>query len=364
MDRQGASLAPRSKRVLAQGRYIASHLGATLYAVAAEDEDDNDSWIAEAGLAGADKIVLLSFAGAGTHAPIPSPERLHAGLRSVCDALSPNLVLLDRNPRGEALARGLAAHLGTSAMLGALAHLIDGDAILEEQSPARDTLRCTSLSREVAPLVATLSTALTPTAKGRDDADVIFFKAPSSPEPLACALSTQAPGQELTGRIALYAGLECAPVLAAFETLAEALRAPLFHSAALARHLGTSASRHSLGAIAEPTLFLACGTGTDDSHLAKLDLTSTLIAFEGHARSPSLRAASFGVLGPLSETVPKLLDAVYSAAAFDTPQAAPVNRTAVLPTNGTVPSSRSVELFSDPEFLLRHLWNENLWTQA
>lgn len=366
MDRRGASLAPRSKRVLAQGRHIASHLGATLYAVAAEAEDDNDSWIAEAGLAGADKIVLLSFSGAGTHSPMPSPERLHSGLRAVCDALSPNLVLLDRNARGAALARGLSEHLGTSAMFGALAHFVDEDVMLEEQSPTRDTVRCTSLGREPAPLVATLSTALAPAAKGRDDADVIFFKAPTSPEPLPSALSDAGLSQELTGHIALYAGLECAPALATFEKLAAAIRAPLFHSAALARHLGASATENTLGAIAEPTIFLACGTGSDASHLSALDLTTTLIAFEEHPRNPSLHAANFGVLGPLSETVPKLLDAVFSAETFGTPRPELKNTKpiGVLPTHGTVPASRAVEIFSDPGSLLRHLWLERIWTQA
>ena len=186
MDRRGVHLSERSKRVLAEGRRIASHLGATLYAVAAENDDDNDAWIGEAGLAGADKIVLLSF-GSANDAPAANEPPFDVGLlaaaiMAVCDALSPNLVLLDNDRLGSAMAPAIASHLAAQLFLGARPSYQDSDdVLLEQRSTDRRSRRSIRIAQSESTIVASLSSAGVQPTHGQDDADVIFFKAPRFP---------------------------------------------------------------------------------------------------------------------------------------------------------------------------------------
>lgn len=371
MDRRGESLAPRSKRVLAQGRRIASHLGATLYAVAAESEDDNDGWIAEAGLAGADKVVLLSFGSryeGGTRASkAREPGLLAAAMMAVCDALSPNLVLFDRDAVGTAIAPALASHLAAQTMLGVQPHFLSGgDVFLEERTPDRRSWRHVSLTKSVAPVMATISTAGVEPARGDDDADVIFFKAPQSPVDLP-ATGIVASSSSLDGRVVVCGGLQSLPVFSQVRELASLLKAPLVVTKALASNTSVDGvdvvdlSAH----IVAPALYLCLGDDGADSHLSAIALGTQIVSLGAEPRNPAVSASRYAVLGPLSETLPALLHAVATHTA--SPPKDQSESKAVLPigapsmADAFTPCPDAVELFSAPGELLDRLHADRLW---
>ncbi len=375
MDRRGASLAPRSKQILAQGRRIASHLGATLYAVASENDDDNDNdtWISEAGLAGADKVVLLSFGtpDEGSQLPGNSHQTSHlaAAMMAVCDALSPNLVLLDCAPRGTAIAPLLAAHLAATVMHGVQAHFLpEGDVLLEERSPNRRTCRNVSLSKSIAPVIATISIAgVTPT-KGQDDADVIFFKAPRSFDTLP---GTDMPTQpevsdpRLDGPIVVCAGIEALPVLTQVRALASVLGAPLVSTQALASQTNTNTSIVDQdGHTIAPRLYICCGDDGEDRHLSAIALGTQIVSLGLSPRNSSVSASRYALLGPLAETLSALLDAISECEPAACLPSHPMQHLALTPVaaNTFRPCPDATELFSDPSELLGRLRDDGLWT--
>ena len=366
MDRRGASLAHRSKQVLAQGRRIASHLGATLYAVAAENGDDNDTWIAEAGISGADKVVLLSFGSrdsrVATENGIGEPGLVAAALMAVCDALSPNLVLMDSDPMSAAVAPSVASHLAGQVMLGVQPRfLVEGDIILEERTSDRRSWRHVSLTKSAAPVIATISTAGIELTLGRDDADVIFFKAPLRPVTLSVPTAISAASDpSLDGSVVVYAGRNALPELPAIRKLATLLHAPLVSTSELARQEGDLISLDQK--LIAPALCICCG---DAENLQAFALGTEIVSLGTDPRSTSIRAARYAVLGALSQTIPALLQAIAthvtespndsSEVAVALPIAAPAL------ADDFTPSPDAVELFSDPSALLVRLQADRLW---
>ena len=376
MDRRGASLAPRSKRVLAQGRRIASHLGATLYAVASENEDDNDTWIAEAGLAGADKVVLLSFGSADTTPELSDtqePGLLAAAMMAVSDALSPHVVLLDNNSLGTTMAPALGNHLAAQVMLGVTSHVLnDGDIILEERTADRRSWRHVSLSKSMAPIIATISTTGVIPTNGRDDADVIFFKAPRSPtllEGATAVVKSMPPMPSLDGDIVVCAGIDALPVLTQVRELAHALNAPLVSTKALAQELDDDSTpiidwdAHRIA----PRLYLCCGDDGADSHLGAISLGTQIISIGSEPRNKAISASRYALLGSLSETLSELLDAVTANASEAEVPALYAQTNAVLPlmapalADAFTPCPDAVELFSDSSTVLARLRADKLW---
>ena len=364
MDRRGASLAQRSKRVLAQGRRIATHLGATLYAVAAENGDDNDTWIAEAGISGADKVVLLSFGSrdsrVATELGIGDPGLVAAALMAVCDALSPNLVLMDNDPMSAAVAPSVASHFAGQVMLDVQPRfLAGGDIILEERTSERRRWRHVSLTKSTAPVIATISTAGVELTRGRDDADVIFFKAPLSPVTLSVPTPTSLESDPaLDGRVVVCAGSKTSPVLPEIRRLATLLNAPLVSTSA---RKGQASDLIDLSQIA-PVLCICCGDTTD---LQAFALGTEIVSLGIDPRSTSIVAARYAVLGPLSETLPALLQAISAHVdkspndASKVPVALPIAAPAL--ADAFTPSPDAVELFSDPSALLVRLQADRLW---
>ncbi|MCP4445751.1 MAG: hypothetical protein GY811_10480 [Myxococcales bacterium] len=379
MNRRGADLTPRSKGVLAHARRIASHLGATLYAIAAENDEDSDTWIAEAGLAGADKVVLLSFEPA-TCGDARAGEQelglLAAAVMAVADALSPNLFLLDDDATGGALAPALAGHLAAHVLEGAESTLTqDGDVILEARTPDRSSRRLLSLTNTEAPIVATPSAAAVSATHGQDDADVIFFKAPRYPVALATTVAPtprgRTPEPALDGPTVVCAGLLALPVLESVRALADLLGAPLVFTKNLAEELaghGEIANGPVVDTTEDsiaPTLYLTCGASGNDGHLGAIALGTKIVSQASCPRNRALRAARYVLLGDVVDTVPAIVRALRAQAQRTSfAEVAQLTRPAVrIPADPTVllPCPDAVELFSEHAPLLECLKRDRLW---
>ena len=178
MDQQEGHLSEHAKLVLGEGRRIASRLGAILYGVTAEPSDSNDTWMSEAGLSGADKLVLLSNIGVGDYG---STLIMAAAMAQLCGSLKPSLVLLAESTDARTIGSALAARLGALFLADATtASDANGSLTLTEANSNRLHARVVAASEVAVPVVATLSVAGLQPAFGNDDADLIFFKASNS----------------------------------------------------------------------------------------------------------------------------------------------------------------------------------------
>jgi hypothetical protein len=107
---------PGALEVLGQARRLSTHLGATLYAMCAMPRApryDEDDLIAQLARRGADKVVIATDEGLppsgdlrwGTHGP---------ALATVCDLLSPSLLLFSEVPAAREVAARAAARMGAA----------------------------------------------------------------------------------------------------------------------------------------------------------------------------------------------------------------------------------------------------------
>ena len=208
--------------------------------------------------------------------------------------------------------------------------------------------------------------------EGRDDADVIFFKAPRSPtllEGATTAAKAVAPLPALDGGIVVCAGIDALPVLSQVRALAHALNAPLVSTKALAGTLGDGSTpvidwdAHRIA----PQLYLCCGDDGADSHLGAISLGTQIIALGSDPRNRAVSASRYAVLGSLSETLSEFLDAAVAPAASEASSPIIPATKAVLPltapalADAFTPCPDAVELFSDSSALLARLRADKLW---
>lgn len=316
MDRRGEKLSEQSTRVLATGRRIATRLGATLYGLAAETDGDNDGWISETGEGGADKVILLSgsFAAEQVRA-----ETLVEGLAAVVTSLRPRLVLLAESASGRQLAARLATQMG-ALLLSDVTVIEKGTAIhFVEWSSSRRKARSIVASEIELPVVATISTANVRQQRGEDDADVIFFKSPTSAQTPPDLLTRTSDLDRFDGAdIVVGAGVGAAHCLPLVDELARALGAVRASTRSLWQ--AGLAEKNTvvdweLQRIA-PRLYIICGASGSASHLSAVASGSKVVTLGRDPLSPAMRAACYGLLGELELTLPTLTqkaDAVVGA---------------------------------------------------
>jgi electron transfer flavoprotein alpha subunit len=307
MDRQAGHLSERSKRVLGEGRRIACQLGATLYGVGAETDEDNEAWIAEAGLGGADKVVLLSgMAGAG-----PTGSRdLALALSELCLTLKPNLVLMGESVNARAVGGALAARMGALFVADATTESHeDGTLTLRERGGTRIRQREIAASEVALPVVATLSAATLSRTQGDDDADLIFFKAAVMVGEVCEVIETNTrPAPLLDAEVVVTAGMGAAEHLPLVDDLAHSLGAARASTRTLWQEgLADEASvvDWSQNRIS-PRLCIICGASGSSSHLAAISGGTAIVALGRDPMSPAFRAADYALIGELASTLPAM----------------------------------------------------------
>lgn len=168
----GGRALPVSLEVLGQGRRLATHLGATLYAVVALPKTpswSNDDLVAQLAAHGADKVVLA------TDEALADGEELrwgtHGGtLSAVCDQLSPSLLLFGLTPAAREVAARAAARMGAAYLARAWIELdAEGQLRLGEGDGAE--ARALDGDLEFA-VVATVPAGRYAIAAGDDEAEV------------------------------------------------------------------------------------------------------------------------------------------------------------------------------------------------
>jgi electron transfer flavoprotein alpha subunit len=167
---QGRAL-PVSLEVLGQGRRLATELGATLYAVVALPRApswSDDDLVTTLAAHGADKVVIA------TDETLDGGEELRwgthgAALATVCDLLSPSLLLFGATPTAREVAARAAARIGAAYLHEAFIEAADGKLALYEG--AGDGARTLEGELEFA-VVATVPAGRYAAALGDEEAEV------------------------------------------------------------------------------------------------------------------------------------------------------------------------------------------------
>lgn len=310
LDRGGDDPSPASRRILGEGRRIASHLGATLYGLAllSDAEAHSDRWITELGRLGADKVVLLTGERFGQ---TPLWESHGPPIASVLDELSPALVLLTSTPAGRELSPRLAAHMRAALVDDAIVERdADSSLLLHEWSPTRQSRRTLCASELAAPTVATLSSARLQEAQGEDDADVLFFDSANLSIPCAILERKEYRPAPATD-VVVTAGVGALHSLRLVDELASALGA----TRAVTRSLHELSPRDGelVVDVAHervcPRLYIACGASGSKEHLGAVGAGTAIVALGDDPRAPLLRAADYALLGDLQELLPGFVEA-------------------------------------------------------
>lgn len=288
--------------MLGEGRRIATHLGATLYGIVISDDTDTQA-IEQVGLGGADKIIPLSVPNATT----PKRHDLAPSLFHFTEILKPNLILCPDSADAKELAPRLAAQMGALFLSDVSVEHAPDEVLLHEWNWDRTKRRTVTTSEFTIPVVATVSTANMETAHGEDDAEVISIDSPTV-EGYDISLREQpASAQHLEeAEIVVTAGLGAAEFLDQVDRLAEALGACRASTQSLWQAgLADKASvvDLSIRRIA-PRLNLICGAAGSPSHLGAIGAGCTIVALGRDPLSPLFRAATYGLLGELAETLP------------------------------------------------------------
>jgi electron transfer flavoprotein alpha subunit len=342
---------PGALQALAEGRRLASALGARLHAfvpmprLPGPRDDSFAEFAADVTVPdmqgpvafqavidtvsrhGADHVVL---------APVPPGPPLWtthgAALVAAYQRLQPLLVLMAASPAGRDLAPRLAAHtqaaflaepmlsLSTSTSLS----VSGGDDVLVSRSVyGPGQARQLTLEELDRPCVITLAAGRLRSAQGDGGAHVTTLERTVETPCWELAGSEPDPGAALdTARVIVTAGagIESARSLDLVRALAEALRGELGATRSLCeRGLVPPALAIDIGARrVAPALYIACAASGSPAHLGAVSPEAVVVAINSDPGAPVFRAARYGMVGAVDDVIPALLTALEA-------------RTAVLP---------------------------------
>ncbi|MBW2731584.1 MAG: hypothetical protein JRH20_04270 [Deltaproteobacteria bacterium] len=292
---------------LSLGREVATHYGASLYAVALCGQAPEIGVMEDKGLVsllsdhGADRVVLV------TNEALAMPA-LHAthgpALLTACEQFPPQLVILPNSAAGRDMGPRLAMELG-GFFVGSTRLVSDVETktnvtefFLRRTLFGRGLHQRLALSGAQRPLVLCLDThGRAPLALGDDEAEVVVLQAPTpSPSPLELDHSRptpQPPGPRLI--IGASAALE-AEDHPGLEQLADLLGGEFMpHADAAAQ-----------GPLPEGTIYLACGASAE-KHMATLAPDTRVLAVNHDEQCPIFRLAEAGLLAEAGSVLRDLL---------------------------------------------------------
>jgi electron transfer flavoprotein alpha subunit len=337
---RSAGCVPGALQALAEGRRLASALGARLHAfvpmpraIGDEARAALDSTLDAAapvmdGPASLQTLIeTLSRHGADHVMLVPVPPgpplwTTHgAALVAVCQRLQPLLVLVAASPAGRDLAPRLAAHTQAAFLAEPMLALADGADVLVSRSVyGPGQARRLTLEELDRPCVITLAAGRHRTAHGDGDARVTTLERAVTAPGWDLLGSEPDPGAALdTARVIVTAGAGIASEhgLALVHALADALGGELGATRSLCeRGMAPAALAIDIGARrVAPALYIACAASGSPAHLGAVSPDAVIVAINSDPEAPVFQAAHYGMIGAVEDVVPALLATLQARAA-------------------------------------------------
>lgn len=286
---------------LNRGRAVATRLGATLYAVvpcAALPTYEQDDIVAVLSRHGADKVALI------TNPQLASPPLFAThenALRTTCDELSPQLVLLPAGCGGRDIGPRLALQL--DGYFVGDASLSDGPVPRVAHHAFRGRYRAEApLVDAPRPLVIALAPdPLTPGVLTNDEAEVVVLQAASLER--AALRVLEAARREGTVMLGGGAGLS-KQGFELLRQLAERLGAQaIATSTACARGLAPAELGIDGAAAVDAEIYVAFGVSGSEEHLMSIAPHTVVVAVNADPGAPIFDIASYGVVADADDTL-------------------------------------------------------------
>jgi electron transfer flavoprotein alpha subunit len=321
IELEGDRPVPASLEALGEGRRVATHLGATLYAVlpaASALGYASDDAVAVLSRHGADRVIL---AGAPAR-PGPTLHATHgAALHAATERVPPAMLLVAATAGGRDLAPRAAARLGAAYVAEAsIEYGAPGEVVLWRELHGRTWRSRLAAGELERPIVVTLTPGSVARAHGDEEADVLVLDAATAPPPAALAeVARRAdPGAALdAARVVVTAGAgvspEDFPLVCA---LAEALGGEVAVTrGAVERGLDGAHREIGVGGRnVSPRLYVAVGASGSAEHLAAVAPDALIVAINPDARAPIFRVASYGLVAAIADAAPALIAAARGEA--------------------------------------------------
>lgn len=329
----GDAPTPASLAALGEGRRVASSSGATLYAavvvpVAAPEPrrgragsavpyavvhpPGQEAVVDRLGAHGADKVVFVTTTGAVR--PVLW-STVGGALAAACDHLRPALTILPASSGSHDLGARLATRMGAAYV----------DEPIVEQGPRGEIVlsrpvyggtwrRRTALDDLDRQVVVTLPPGR-PTARGGDDAEVLFLELRAPGDPRVRVLAEDPDdGAALEGASVVVAAgggvtRETWPLV---EELARALGAELGATRALCQR-GVAPPSREIGIGARhvaPVMYVVCGASGSPGHLGAVGPEAEIVAIDRDPDAPIWRVAAYGIVGRLEDVLPRMIEEV------------------------------------------------------
>jgi electron transfer flavoprotein alpha subunit len=302
-----------SLAALNAGRAVATHLGATLYALlpcATPPSYGTDDIITVLSRHGADKVILV------THPSLSAPP-LYAthgkAVLAACEQFRPRLLLFAASAGGQDLAPRVAAAIGAELAANVQLTCDAAGPMLSGNVFRRRYLLTVAPRLSAAPLVATLTRGSPPRPLGDEEAEVIVIHG-SMPD---------TPGLEIRGRrsaprsdpatasivVGGGGGVGGKDTFALVRRLAALLGgAPAGSETACSAGVAETELKVGLGGSCLPSrVYLAFGVSGSDRHLAGLAPDTTVIAVNTDAKAPLFATAEHGMVADAPQVLRELI---------------------------------------------------------
>ena len=236
-------------------------------------------------------------------------------LESLVSSRSPAAVLIASTTEGKEIAGRLAVRLDAGVLTDAVDVVLDGDAVVVEQSVFGGSTVVHARATRGVPIVTVRPNSVTPVAAPATPAVSAVTVAATEGrhavvESRSAAASGGRPGlSEASVVVAGGRGVGTAEKFALIEELADALSAAVGASRAAtdAGWYPHAAQVGQTGVTVAPQLYIACGISGAIQHRAGMDQSSKIIAINTDPNAPMFQIAHYRIVGDVGEVLPLII---------------------------------------------------------
>jgi len=240
------------------------------------------------------------------------PAEYAVVLEDVVKRANPDVVLVEGNPKGVAVASFLAARLDAACV--SEASLVRADDGLVAVRSSYGGVAQAEIKLKTSPGIVCLKPGSYPKADEAGEGEVEEVQVEVSPGVEVLEVRSKEAGLGLEGAevvVVAGRGVKKKEDLSMLEELAEALGGAVGVTRPLSADLHWAPSWVGMSGVAvKPKLYVGVGVSGQIQHIAGVRDSKTIVAINSDANAPIFEHADYGIVGDLYAVVPKLLEKI------------------------------------------------------